>query len=127
MSWGRSKKRSWSRKFGAKGNAIGGIRWGENTGAVQRFFVNERDSREIVENGKVRVVSLERSSRFLLYVNETVGTRTYVNNVTAACKRPKHCSSFYCDLSDFEFFGMDTALILPNDLNRTLAVGDSVT
>ncbi|VDL75142.1 unnamed protein product [Nippostrongylus brasiliensis] len=59
-----------------------------NNEDVQRFFVNERDSKQYMEEKKVRVVSLERSSRFLLYVNETVRPRSYVNNVTAACKRP---------------------------------------
>ncbi|VDL75137.1 unnamed protein product [Nippostrongylus brasiliensis] len=98
-----------------------------NNEAVQRFFVNERDSKQYIEEKKVRVVSLERSSRFLLNVNETVGTRTYVSNVTAACKRPKYCGDFYCNLNDFEFFGTDTNLVIPDDLNRTMAVGESVT
>ncbi|VDL78177.1 unnamed protein product [Nippostrongylus brasiliensis] len=64
-----------------------------STTDVQRFFVNERDSKRYMEEKKVRVVSLERSSRFLLHVNETVGPRSYVNNVTAACKRPIHQES----------------------------------
>ncbi|WKY13131.1 hypothetical protein Q1695_004166 [Nippostrongylus brasiliensis] len=98
-----------------------------NNEDVQRFFVNERDSKQYMEEKKVRVVSLERSSRFLLYVNETVGPRSYVNNVTAACKRPKYCGDFYCNLNDFEFFGTDTNLVIPDDLNRTMAVGESVT
>ncbi|WKY13135.1 hypothetical protein Q1695_004168 [Nippostrongylus brasiliensis] len=98
-----------------------------NNEDVQRFFVNERDSKQYMEEKKVRVVSLEKSSRFLLYVNETVRPRSYVNNVTAACKRPKYCGDFYCNLNDFEFFGTDTNLVIPDDLNRTMTVGESVT
>ncbi|VDL68618.1 unnamed protein product [Nippostrongylus brasiliensis] len=40
---------------------------------------------------------------------------------------PEYCGDFYCNLNDFEFFGTDTNLVIPDDLNRTMAVGESVT
>ncbi|VDL86452.1 unnamed protein product [Nippostrongylus brasiliensis] len=61
----------------------------EIDGAETRFFVNERDSKLYMKEKKVRVVSLRWSTRFFLNVNETVAPRQYVENMTAACKRPK--------------------------------------
>ncbi|VDL67978.1 unnamed protein product [Nippostrongylus brasiliensis] len=76
---------------------------------------------------KVRVVSLKWSTRFFLNVNETVAPRQYVENVTVACKRPKFCGEYYCNLNDYEFLVPDSVLAIPETQNRTLAVGESVT
>ncbi|VDL74229.1 unnamed protein product [Nippostrongylus brasiliensis] len=99
----------------------------ETDGAERHFFVNERDSKLYMEEKKVRVVSLKWSTRFFLYVNETVAPRQYVENVTAACKRPKFCGEYYCNLNDYEFLVPDSVLVIPETQNRTLAVGESVT
>ncbi|WKY13046.1 hypothetical protein Q1695_004117 [Nippostrongylus brasiliensis] len=99
----------------------------ESDGAETRFFVNERDSKLYMEEKKVRVVSLKWSTRFFLNVNETVRPRQYVENVTAACKRPKFCGEYYCNLNDYEFLVPDSVLAIPETQNRTLAVGESVT
>ncbi|WKY13055.1 hypothetical protein Q1695_004121 [Nippostrongylus brasiliensis] len=99
----------------------------ETDGAERRFFVNERDSKLYMEEKKVRVVSLKWSTRFFLNVNETVRPRQYVENVTAACKRPKFCGEYYCNLNDYEFLVPDSVLVIPDTQNRTLAVGESVT
>ncbi|WKY13075.1 hypothetical protein Q1695_004131 [Nippostrongylus brasiliensis] len=99
----------------------------ETDGAETRFFVNERDSKLYMEEKKVRVVSLRWSTRFFLNVNETVAPRQYVENVTAACKRPKFCGEYYCNLNDYEFLVPDSVLVIPETQNRTLAVGESVT
>ncbi|VDL85585.1 unnamed protein product [Nippostrongylus brasiliensis] len=80
-----------------------------------------------MEEKKVRVVSLKWSTRFFLNVNETVRPRQYVENVTAACKRPKFCGEYYCNLNDYEFLVPDSVLAIPETQNRTLAVGESVT
>ncbi|VDL81736.1 unnamed protein product [Nippostrongylus brasiliensis] len=99
----------------------------ETDGAEARFFVNERDSKLYMEEKKVRIVSLKWSTRFFLNVNETVAPRQYVENVTAACKRPKFCGDYYCSLNDYEFLVPDSVLAIPETQNRTLAVGESVT
>ncbi|WKY13041.1 hypothetical protein Q1695_004114 [Nippostrongylus brasiliensis] len=99
----------------------------ETDGVERRFFVNERDSKLYMEEKKVRVVSLKWSTRFFLNVNETVRPRQYVENVTAACKRPKFCGDYYCNLNDYEFLVPDSKLVIPGTQNRTLAVGESVT
>ncbi|WKY13069.1 hypothetical protein Q1695_004128 [Nippostrongylus brasiliensis] len=99
----------------------------EIDGAERRFFVNERDSKLYMEEKKVRVVSLRWSTRFFLNVNETVAPRQYVENVTAACKRPKFCGEYYCNLNDYEFLVPNSVLAIPETQNRTLAVGESVT
>ncbi|WKY11919.1 hypothetical protein Q1695_003472 [Nippostrongylus brasiliensis] len=99
----------------------------ETDGAEARFFVNERDSKPYMEEKKVRIVSLKWSTRFFLNVNETVAPRQYVENVTAACKRPKFCGDYYCSLNDYEFLVPDSVLAIPETQNRTLAVGESVT
>ncbi|WKY13067.1 hypothetical protein Q1695_004127 [Nippostrongylus brasiliensis] len=99
----------------------------ETDGAETRFFVNERDSKLYMEEKKVRVVSLRWSTRFFLNVNETVAPRQYVENVTAACKRPKFCGEYHCNLNDYEFLVPDSVLAIPETQNRTLAVGESVT
>ncbi|WKY13039.1 hypothetical protein Q1695_004113 [Nippostrongylus brasiliensis] len=99
----------------------------ESDGAETRFFVNERDSKLYMEEKKVRVVSLKWSTRFFLNVNETVRPRQYVENVTAACKRPKFCGDYYCNLNDYEFLVPDSVLAIPETQNRTLAVGEIVT
>ncbi|VDL79188.1 unnamed protein product [Nippostrongylus brasiliensis] len=100
---------------------------GETDGAETRFFVNERDSKLYMKEKKVRVVSLRWSTRFFLNVNETVAPRQYVENVTAACKRPKFCGEYYCNLNDYEFLVPGSVLAIPETQNRTLAVGESVT
>ncbi|WKY13072.1 hypothetical protein Q1695_004130 [Nippostrongylus brasiliensis] len=84
----------------------------ETDGAETRFFVNERDSKLYMEAKKVRVVSLRWSTRFFLNVNETVRPRQYVENVTAACKRPKFCGEYYCNLNDYEFLVPDSVLVI---------------
>ncbi|WKY13064.1 hypothetical protein Q1695_004125 [Nippostrongylus brasiliensis] len=99
----------------------------ETDGAKTRFFVNERDSKLYMEEKKVRVVSLKWSTRIFLNVNETVAPRQYVENVTAACKRPKYCGEYYCNLNDYEFLVPDSVLAIPETQNRTLAVGESIT
>ncbi|WKY13065.1 hypothetical protein Q1695_004126 [Nippostrongylus brasiliensis] len=96
-------------------------------GAETRFFVNERDSKQYMEEKKVRVVSLRWSTRFFLNVNETVRPRQYVENVTAACKRPKFCGEYYCNLNDYELLVPGSVLAIPETQNRTLAVEESVT
>ncbi|VDL80197.1 unnamed protein product [Nippostrongylus brasiliensis] len=93
----------------------------ETDGAERRFFVNERDSKLYAEEKKVRVVSLRWSTRFFLNVNETVAPRQYVENVTAACKRPKFCGEYYCNLNDYEFLVANSVLVIPDTQNRTLA------
>ncbi|VDL84951.1 unnamed protein product [Nippostrongylus brasiliensis] len=72
-----------------------------------------------MEEKKVRVVSLKWSTRFFLNVNETVAPRQYVENVTAACKRPKFCGEYYCNLNDYEFLVPDSVLVVPETQNRT--------
>ncbi|WKY11921.1 hypothetical protein Q1695_003472 [Nippostrongylus brasiliensis] len=99
----------------------------ETDGAEARFFVNERDSKLYMEEKKVRIVSLKWSTRFFLNVNETVAPRQYVENVTAACKRPKFCGDYYCNLNDYKFLVPDSVLAIPETQNRTLAVGESIT
>ncbi|RCN40500.1 hypothetical protein ANCCAN_13558 [Ancylostoma caninum] len=86
-----------------------------------RFYVKQR---MFEDSGKVHLVDIKSANGSTLNINSTVDANEIHHDVAALCRRPKHCDSMFCNLSDFKYFQKDPNLI-PRAQSTKIKIGES--